>query len=447
MKLGLGARILAVVAVAVLSLGAGFLMPLYPLAGLGLPVAVLLGWYFYRRNELGMLLLQDALPLIVVPIGWFVPLPAIPFSLPFIALWALAFAWRMLAERRPLRLEWGLGLMVLFTALCLVSYLTVSDHSPYANNKIYLALTIDIFGFIGAASFKREQYPRVFAGLMIVGLMVAVWTYQAYFAGEQTMAGRYSHLGQNPISTGRLVFAGAFAALVLAPWKPLGLAYFAFVFPPAIWSGSRGPLLGMLVASGLLFFSRFLSPGKLTKRRTRLAALVGAGLLLGASALGGGSPALAEGATRDLGDSSTADTRNAYYMLALEGFASSPVWGLGLGGFAPLIDPVLYGEEVSYPHNMLLEIACELGLIGLLVMFALLWHYLKLSVKLMRYARARPDDPLAKWGVLTSTVFLSFLVACQFSGDLVANHALFFYMGLMTGVETQQRRRDGLDEG
>lgn len=61
--------------------------------------------------------------------------------------------------------------------------------------------------------------------------------------------------------------------------------------------------------------------------------------------------------------------RMEMFSLALKGFFHSPFFGVGIGGFSAFA----YGVDVhSYPHNILLEIGSELGILGILSLLFLI---------------------------------------------------------------------------
>jgi len=106
--------------------------------------------------------------------------------------------------------------------------------------------------------------------------------------------------------------------------------------------------------------------------------------------------------------------RNA--EVALELFKNNPFWGVGIGGFsvfAPEIEGVK--ERFKYPHNILLEVVCELGLLGLFFFGALVILTLKQLSHLRRRWRYSKFHPLA---CVLTTVFVFCLLSSFTSGDI-----------------------------
>jgi len=401
-----------------------------------LALAVLAG--LWRFNEITILILQDYLSLVTTPISWYVTLPDIPMSLPFVAIWAIAATWRHVSGKDKLTVSWGLILHLLLAALIVLNYITFAEHTPYATTKFFLIMTLNIASFLGGATLSREQLARVFYWMMGLGLIVALLTYQAYAMGDPTMLGRYSALKMNPIWTCRLAILGAFATLVALRDKRWGLVYLVAIFPVVLLTGSRGPLVAAILSGGIMGALWWVSPRRerTIPKKANLVSLGLAAMIL--QALLTIAPAFAQ-ETRSLTEGGTASSRMEFYVKALEGFSENMLLGVGLGGFEALVSYAEVGEEIRFPHNIFLEVAVELGIFGLGLFVAIILHYFWLALKNIRYARLNPEEPSAGWGIGATLGFVNLMVAAQFSGDLVTNHALWYFMGLMTRVETMRR--------
>jgi O-antigen ligase len=102
-------------------------------------------------------------------------------------------------------------------------------------------------------------------------------------------------------------------------------------------------------------------------------------------------------------------------------FASNPILGAGLGSFAGAIpDSLQAGHFYQYPHNVLLELAAETGIIGvLLVMGPLLVGWAALFWSGVRTASA----PIAN---IVMFVAVFFTVA-NISGDIPSERGLWIF--------------------
>jgi hypothetical protein len=108
-----------------------------------------------------------------------------------------------------------------------------------------------------------------------------------------------------------------------------------------------------------------------------------------------------------------------YYKQALEGIFSGNIleifFGHGLGDFSHY---VLNRDVRLYPHNFLLEISYEFGLI-----FLILFTYLNL--KLIAMSRNIYFRNKFYW---LNIFYYYFLIRSMFSGDITGNHLLFLFL-------------------
>jgi len=122
--------------------------------------------------------------------------------------------------------------------------------------------------------------------------------------------------------------------------------------------------------------------------------------------------------------------RNAEVALKL--FYEHPIIGVGIGGFS------IFSEKIKremgrfkYPHNIILEIASELGFIGLILFITMLvfaiskLFYLRKKYKCSKLC-VLPD-------LLISLIIFSFLASLT-SGD-INNIALFAWIGTSYNIE------------
>ena len=115
-------------------------------------------------------------------------------------------------------------------------------------------------------------------------------------------------------------------------------------------------------------------------------------------------------------------SRALYLDLSSQLFVASPIFGNGLGTFASL------GAADLYPHNIVAEIAGELGVAGLALLFA--WFLLAL--------RAAARSPLLMSLVVATAAF------SLFSGSIAGNAEFWIFTGIavaMTAIREAAGRR------
>ena len=109
-------------------------------------------------------------------------------------------------------------------------------------------------------------------------------------------------------------------------------------------------------------------------------------------------------------------SRYLLFAIAIDKFESNPIFGTGLGGFS--------NSGRSYPHNLLLEIFCELGLFGALLFLVALLKSLK---------------GLSKEPFLLCMLIQCFLYSLV-SGDLASNWQ-FFHVSFLSAIVLVSNKR------
>jgi O-antigen ligase len=113
--------------------------------------------------------------------------------------------------------------------------------------------------------------------------------------------------------------------------------------------------------------------------------------------------------------------RTELYKRAWNLGRENPVVGAGLASFRGL----RYGV---YPHNIFLEVFCEAGVVGILLLLAVFWRF-----GLIYRARRKNADGA------TMAAFVLILASSQFSGDFYDSRALYLFM-LMALVPKEPAR-------
>jgi O-antigen ligase len=174
-------------------------------------------------------------------------------------------------------------------------------------------------------------------------------------------------LDQNPIWAARAVMVGALVA-VLGPFR---LVVKLVTAPVLVLAGvltlSLGPSMGMVLGLLAAAVTALIQSGRRTGRPSP-------GWVLLVIATGFGLIALLSGVLDwfigPLIDDPNVTARSGYIDASISLFLRSPLFGDGIGGFAST------GLD-QYPHNLVLEIAVEMGIIGLAGLVA--WGILALA--------------------------------------------------------------------
>ena len=125
----------------------------------------------------------------------------------------------------------------------------------------------------------------------------------------------------------------------------------------------------------------------------------------------------------------TAGRRLTLYRWALEMFAQKPLTGWGLGGWSYY---ALDRDIPAYPHNLVLEIAAEEGVMGLAALGTL---FLTVFLAMRRIWRTSPDLSFI------APVFAFSLLATMTSGDINVNRPLWLWCGVIFALAGIAQRR------
>ncbi|MHB1570619.1 MAG: O-antigen ligase family protein, partial [Solirubrobacteraceae bacterium] len=152
------------------------------------------------------------------------------------------------------------------------------------------------------------------------------------------------------------------------------------------------------------------------------AVLVAAGFLL-PLVVPGSAISRALSAILGTGHGLSSNGRSTLWNLALNAF-SSHIWlGIGTGGYAAL-------ATLPYPHDVFLEMAAELGVIGLIVVSLLLW-----SMAARLRASWRAADPADRLVVaLVTALFTSAFLNALVSGQVADNAEVWLWGGVAVGM-------------
>lgn len=327
------------------------------------------------------------------------------------------------------------GIKAVFAGGILVLWIAASQlwtpSEIYAQEKTTLIVTVNLWCLVATAMIISSSRTRVwrFLGLLLVfGAFASID--QAFAAATAPdigwMMDRY-------LTVGRLSGLAALVAFVLwlhsPPLSTAGLFFlstFAVCGYVLLVGGGRGPSAAVAIA--------MLIPPLLSLRLPRAQLVINRSILSSLGLIAALSVAIAylvisgDDSVRTLrkfdllmnqGGKSALD-RFDFWRHALAYWAERPLVGHGVGAFPMLY----YGEDVRrYPHNLILEVLSEFGLIGL-GLFASLVLMLVRRVSLRRLR----EDPLLMCATMLCT---NAFVNAMSSGDIADNRNLFAMLGLL----------------
>ncbi|MFG1991187.1 O-antigen ligase family protein [Actinoplanes sp. NPDC048988] len=274
-------------------------------------------------------------------------------------------------ERTGTRREGWLVAATLFFVFQIASGLWAPEPARVGPQTLDLVLmAVLVLAFYLYATGDPDAVLRTAFVLFYVAAILFALAALAAGPGEQ---GRYSAFGGGPNVFVRIQLLGVISAIALTmlSGRKLPLVAVPLFLLTAVLSGSRAGLLaGMVVGAAALFKIRGrLRAGAVVAVVGLLAAVTGViGLLAPPAFTSLFQERFVEQTVRDRYLSDRTDIWGAAWRLAVE----HPVAGTGLDGFYGTVG---VNQRVEYPHNYVLGVAAEGGLLGLglLALAVLLW--------------------------------------------------------------------------
>jgi O-antigen ligase len=344
---------------------------------------------------------------------------------------------RLRVPARSLRL---VLLMGIFSTYCAASLLWTPGRIYAIQKTLYIALLT--LWLLAACTLVIAPDPRRIKRFLLLIIVFGAWvafeSTRAYLIRSTSNRMTSNMLGVQYLGLGRVL--GLTILIMLAyrlyfthnRFLKLGAnVVLIYCYGLLLILGGRGPFLAAIIGS-LVPLAAAIRSGSLPHRRLvlrrhalPLIGLVVVGIAATIYLLSTNSvPAtFARLLTlfQEPGGGTSASVRMHLFSEATRLWSQAPLLGQGIGSFSLLT----LGEDIRlYPHNLFLEVMAELGIIGLVMMGAMLrfawrslgpWHVIR-------------DDP---WRILILMLFMSTFFNAMISGDIADNRVLFGILGLM----------------
>lgn len=319
-------------------------------------------------------------------------------------------------------------------ALLMFARLTASASPDYGSLKTKLFLLQNVLFLL--AGIVIAQRRRTFDVYLLLSLVLATMSAllllyrlaqgeaHAVFDSRFTISSN-----EGPIQFGRQsaegLIIGTYALLAVRPGtlRKIALVATPLLGVALVAAGSRGPVLGAIVGLVVLLSLA------LTDRasRSRLLLLAGCGIvaaLLVGQLLPGQSISRSLSFLTGSGSGLSSNGRSALWSQAYSLFRDHPLFGIGTGGFF-----AANGVE-HYPHNLLLEVAAELGVLGLALVIAFLAATV---VRLVRSWRFSVGPDRLRVAVIAA-LFAAATTNALFSADIQENPSVWLTAGFAVGL-------------
>ena len=345
----------------------------------------------------------------------------------------------------PLVISNGFVVLALLTAYMVFSLLYTPSFL-YGGTKTVSFLTFNWIAFIIPIIIVTDIHKakRTFIWLVLLALVVSCYTIftisQGLIQRQLLTSVRASFLGVNPISYAGWLGAIAVIIFSIIPelkvrgFQLIALVCLCFIFFAMVAANSRGPFVSFASTIMLILGLRY---WRTEKTKIVLGLLLIAVFVIIIFQV---MPPEITSRYLDVTESQpvpkrmtlfTVNERLFFWRTAfLRTFDSIPrfLFGVGIGGFSHVA--VRYDARL-YPHNIFLEIFCELGFIGLILFLLFLGTtFAEIIKKIQSFQNVQ-----ARAFLFASTMAATFtLIGAQFSGDLNDNRRLWFLLGLSLAI-------------
>jgi O-antigen ligase len=351
------------------------------------------------------------------------------------------------------------GLVIVTTAFAFVAFALISygwtPSKILFKQRIAYMLVFNMWCVIGGGliiASSRARTLRFLCLVLALSLLIAAAGMRIYLVyGNFRTLDMWDELGfsRTYLNWGYTVADGAAVAVVIGLFsrflsmKQLALfACFVLCATFLLVGGARGPLLGVALAGLVVICVRLpiVGPGRFEVSVGQIAgvtiAFLAVGLIATMIATGRATTtmsrfmALAEQAEGERGVEGA--SRWLYWPAAVRFFLDAPIVGYGFASFSSIYHK---GAEKpgAHPHNVVLEIAAELGTIGLILFFAFVWS----GVRHASLRRLR-EDPLM---VCVLAYFIAAIQNAMFAKELTGGRKLFFAVALFAVPAARQAMR------
>jgi O-antigen ligase len=429
----------AALAAAAACLGAAVLLRLLMQPTLALVLAAAVVLVFLARRSVAYPLALAGLPPVIFAVFGSNPLPrgTVTGIVAGAIIIAVVFAVVERADPPPPWVFLAVPVVV-SVALLAVMLLRLGDSpaTDVGSVKVQLFAVGNLLFLLGGlvVGWRIEDVPLLLGLVLAIAVAGAVILVVKFSTGqaETVLASRFAvTLEEGPIALGRAAGAGLLIALyVLMSARPAALRLLVAGTAPVLAvglfaSGSRGPALGLAV--GLIVLLALGLTGRTALRGVLLfAGAVMAAIVVVAQVVPQSS--ISRTLSFVSGDAAVSSNgRTQLWSSALDMFDRAPLLGEGTGAFAAL------PSQESYPHNLFLELAAELGLIGLALGLAMAGG---VAVSLTRAWRSARGEELPLAAAILA-LFSGAVVNAMFSGAIYDNRAVWLWGGVAVGISAR----------
>lgn len=331
---------------------------------------------------------------------------------------------------RPFRTPQA-SLFVLFGVMVILSFLlrgpekVAVELSPVGNWVSFLLLFFMTFMVVDSRRHLKWTLFFAIGGIAFASLhLLREW--QGYGGmGEDRpgwVTGDPNYFALSALTCLPLAFL--FSEVRLPQWQRVAVrSCLAVILAAFVLAASRGGMIGLAVSFVMVAWN--------SRRRAQFLS-VGGGLLFLLILVAPSSP-LKRVLDPGQAEVSSTDTHLMLLRGGLRMFQDHFVLGIGVGNFKWMIEQYVdpaFAELAAVAHNTFLEVACELGVVGLLLLLTLIFFTFR-TLRRVRIAAARGRDPLLH--LVARGVEAGLAGACVAMFFVSALHSrLFWFLVILT---------------
>lgn len=314
--------------------------------------------------------------------------------------------------------------LAIFFGIALWVFYGVND---YGIMKLldFILITVPISILISQI-FRREDVKillNILFGISLILLLVSLFNIGALISS------RTGVMGGGPIVLSRWLGLGALFVFFYEPLKKYRFFLFPIFIIVALLTGSRGPFYAIVLVMAFYLYLNF--------RRLFWRSVFTVSVIISLFFISGIHERFFEIKTvsrvfmnvQTDGYNQSTEGRQILIETSLNQIIENPL-GVGLGNWQQFADKksflVSHKPPLNYPHNIFLEIFCELGIVvGLLFIV----YIIIISLKSLFYHIKNQNNKLLQ---LLFYIFAYLLFNAMISGDLSDSRLLFVFMSLLS---------------
>jgi len=341
---------------------------------------------------------------------------SIIYALIFIALTILS-----LGKRIYTNAVLSVVLTLILTYLIDFIFFKKTEYSTYKFGMFVFKIPFLILIPFLAQNHIRTFFKGYFTSLLLLSLILSYISFQS--TGPSTDYDRLEIGILNPIWISRLAIEAFIIAWVILKLKTKYLLlFFASIMPIIYLSGSKGPIVSLMAASIIYIWDNH----SIWTRKTKVALVLTFVLAILAVFVAIKNDSFKSNSffqerfltlLHDKAEHNGVENRNEIWPNTIDRLTKQDLptilLGAGVGNFSYLYTGS-YNNNRTYPHNILLEVITENGILFFIILTLIICSYYR-----------KHNNNIFKY------LFLYFLWNSFFSGDTILNQMVFFYLGCM----------------